>query len=58
LAHADWNFWIATDWGSLARLFIGPYILRLRAEEAKVGVDELFGALLVVVLGSMTAASG
>jgi Nitric oxide reductase large subunit len=45
-------FWIATAWLA-AGLFIGPYICGYEPKRQKLGVDILFGALLVVVLGSM-----
>jgi nitric oxide reductase subunit B len=46
-------FWIATAWLA-AGLFIGPIICGFEPKYQKLGVDALFGALLVVVLGSMT----
>jgi nitric oxide reductase subunit B len=45
-------FWIATAWLA-AGLFIAPYICGYEPKYQKLGVDLLFGALLVVVLGSM-----
>lgn len=45
-------FWIATAWLA-AGLFIGPIIAGFEPKFQKLGVDVLFGALLVVVLGSM-----
>ena len=45
-------FWIATAWLA-AGLFIGPIIAGREPKFQKLGVDVLFGALLVVVLGSM-----
>ena len=45
-------FWIATAWLA-AGLFIGPIICGYEPKHQKLGVDALFGALLVVVLGSM-----
>lgn len=45
-------FWIATAWLA-AGLFIGPIICGYEPKRQKLGVDLLFGALLVVVLGSM-----
>jgi nitric oxide reductase subunit B len=45
-------FWIATAWLA-AGLFIAPYICGYEPKLQKLGVDTLFGALLVVVLGSM-----
>jgi nitric oxide reductase subunit B len=45
-------FWIATAWLA-AGLFIAPYICGYEPKYQKLGVDTLFGALLIVVLGSM-----
>src|SRR5687768_9787939 len=45
-------FWIATAWLA-AGLFIAPYICGYEPKFQKLGVDLLFGALLIVVLGSM-----
>ena len=45
-------FWIATAWLA-AGLFIGPFICGFEPKFQKLGVDALFAALLVVVLGSM-----
>lgn len=45
-------FWIATAWLA-AGLFIAPYICGYEPKLQKLGVDALFGALLIVVLGSM-----
>lgn len=45
-------FWIATAWLA-AGLFIAPYICGYEPKFQRLGVDLLFGALLVVVLGSM-----
>jgi nitric oxide reductase subunit B len=45
-------FWIATAWLA-AGLFIAPYICGYEPKGQKLGVNALFGALLVVVLGSM-----
>ncbi|MCO6512148.1 MAG: cbb3-type cytochrome c oxidase subunit I, partial [Aridibacter famidurans] len=45
-------FWIATAWLA-AGLFIGPFISGFEPKFQKLGVDVLFGALLIVVLGSM-----
>ncbi|MEP7340888.1 MAG: cbb3-type cytochrome c oxidase subunit I, partial [Acidobacteriota bacterium] len=45
-------FWIATAWLA-SGLFIGPIICGYEPKRQKLGVDLLFGALLVVVLGSM-----
>ncbi len=45
-------FWIATAWLA-AGLFVGPIISGREPKYQKLGVDVLFGALLVVVLGSM-----
>ena len=45
-------FWIATAWLA-AGLFIGPIICGYEPKYQSLGVNVLFGALLVVVLGSM-----
>jgi nitric oxide reductase subunit B len=45
-------FWIATAWLA-AGLFIAPFICGYEPKFQKLGVDVLFGALLIVVLGSM-----
>jgi nitric oxide reductase subunit B len=45
-------FWIATAWLA-SGLFIGPVIAGFEPKRQKLGVDLLFGALLIVVLGSM-----
>ena len=45
-------FWIATAWLA-AGLFIAPMICGYEPKKQKLGVDVLFGALLIVVLGSM-----
>ena len=45
-------FWIATAWLA-AGLYIGPIICGYEPKLQKLGVDVLFGALLLVVLGSM-----
>ena len=45
-------FWIATAWLA-AGLFIAPYICGYEPKWQRAGVNLLFGALLVVVLGSM-----
>jgi nitric oxide reductase subunit B len=45
-------FWIATAWLA-AGLFIAPYICGYEPKYQKLGVDVLFAALLIVVLGSM-----
>lgn len=45
-------FWIATAWLA-AGLFISPYICGKEPKFQKLGVDVLFIALLIVVLGSM-----
>jgi len=45
-------FWIATAWLA-AGLFIAPYICGYEPKFQRLGVNVLFGALLVVVLGSM-----
>ncbi|HRH40243.1 MAG TPA: nitric-oxide reductase large subunit [Pyrinomonadaceae bacterium] len=45
-------FWIATAWLA-AGIFIGPIIAGKEPKFQRLGVNILFGALLVVVLGSM-----
>ena len=45
-------FWIATAWLA-AGLYIGPAVSGVEPKGQKIGVNILFGALLVVVLGSM-----
>ncbi|MER3430950.1 MAG: nitric oxide reductase large subunit [Blastocatellia bacterium] len=45
-------FWIATAWLA-AGLFIAPFIAGYEPKLQKLGVDVLFGALLIVVVGSM-----
>lgn len=45
-------FWIATAWLA-AGLYIAPYICGYEPKYQKLGVDVLFVALLIVVLGSM-----
>lgn len=45
-------FWIATAWLA-AGLFIAPYICGHEPKYQRLGVNVLFGALLIVVLGSM-----
>lgn len=45
-------FWIATAWLA-AGLFIGPAVAGYEPKGQKLGVDVLFGALIVVVAGSM-----
>ncbi|MGB2867543.1 MAG: nitric-oxide reductase large subunit [Bacteroidota bacterium] len=45
-------FWIATAWLA-AGLFIGPTVSGVEPKGQKLGVNVLFSALLVVVLGSM-----
>jgi nitric oxide reductase subunit B len=45
-------FWIATAWLA-AGLYIGPAVGGLEPKGQRLGVNVLFGALLVVVLGSM-----
>jgi nitric oxide reductase subunit B len=45
-------FWIATAWLA-AGLFVGPFVCRYEPKYQKLGVDILFGALLIVVLGSL-----
>jgi len=46
-------FWIATAWLA-AGLFIGPLVSGYEPKWQSLGVNVLFGALLVVVAGSMT----
>ncbi len=46
-------FWIATAWLA-AGLFIGPLVSGYEPKFQKLGVHVLFGALLVIVAGSMT----
>jgi nitric oxide reductase subunit B len=46
-------FWIATAWLA-SGLFIGPLVSGMEPRFQRLGVNVLFGALLVVVLGSMT----
>ena len=46
-------FWIATAWLA-AGLFIGPLVSGYEPKYQRLGVHALFGALLVVVAGSMT----
>ncbi|MGE5457614.1 MAG: nitric-oxide reductase large subunit [Methanococcaceae archaeon] len=45
-------FWIATAWLA-AGLYIGPAVSGVEPKGQRLGVNVLFGALLVVVLGSM-----
>lgn len=45
-------FWIATAWLA-AGIFVGPFVCGYEPKYQKLGVDILFGALLIVVLGSM-----
>jgi nitric oxide reductase subunit B len=45
-------FWIATAWLA-AGLFIAPFICGYEPKYQRLGVNVLFGALLLVVLGSM-----
>ncbi len=45
-------FWIATAWLA-AGIFVGPFVCDYEPKYQKLGVDVLFGALLIVVLGSM-----
>lgn len=45
-------FWIATAWLA-AGLFVGPSVSSLEPKGQKLGVNILFGALIIVVLGSM-----
>ncbi len=46
-------FWIATAWLA-AGLFIGPLVSEQEPKGQRLGVNILFGALLVVVAGSLT----
>jgi nitric oxide reductase subunit B len=46
-------FWIATAWLA-AGLFIGPLVSEYEPPGQKLGVNILFGALLLVVVGSLT----
>ena len=46
-------FWIATAWLA-AGLFIGPLVSKQEPKFQSLGVHVLFGALLIVVAGSMT----
>lgn len=46
-------FWIATAWLA-AGLFIGPAVIGYEPKRQRLGVNLLFVALVVVVLGSMT----
>ncbi len=46
-------FWIATAWLA-AGLFIAPAVSRVEMKGQRLGVNVLFGALLLVVIGSMT----
>jgi len=46
-------FWIATSWLA-AGLYIAPIISGIEAKGQKLGVNVLFGALLVVVAGSLS----
>ena len=46
-------FWIATAWLA-AGLFIGPLVSEHEPKGQRLGVNILFGALLVVVVGSLT----
>src|SRR5262249_15629336 len=45
-------FWIATAWLA-AGLFIGPLVSGVEPKGQRLGVNVLFGALLVVVVGSL-----
>jgi nitric oxide reductase subunit B len=45
-------FWIATAWLA-AGIYIGPAVSGIEPKGQRIGVNVLFGALLVVVLGSM-----
>ena len=46
-------FWIATAWLA-AGLFIGPLVSEQEPKGQRLGVNVLFGALLLVVVGSLT----
>ena len=46
-------FWIATAWLA-AGLFIGPLVSNTEPKGQRMGVNILFGALLLVVVGSLT----
>ena len=46
-------FWIATAWVA-GGLFIAPILTEREPKHQKLGVNLLFGALLIVVLGSLT----
>ncbi|HAH44887.1 MAG TPA: nitric oxide reductase large subunit, partial [Planctomycetaceae bacterium] len=46
-------FWIATAWLA-AGLFIGPLVSGEEPKGQRLGVNILFGALLLVVIGSLT----
>ncbi len=46
-------FWIATAWLA-AGLFIAPAVSRVELKGQRLGVNVLFGALLLVVVGSLT----
>jgi nitric oxide reductase subunit B len=46
-------FWIATAWLA-AGLFIGPLVSNEEPKGQRLGVNLLFGALLIVVVGSLT----
>ncbi len=46
-------FWIATAWLA-AGLFIGPLVSDQEPKGQRLGVNVLFGALLLVVVGSLT----
>jgi len=46
-------FWIATAWLA-AGLFIGPLVSEHEPKWQRLGVNVLFGALLIVVVGSLT----
>ncbi len=45
-------FWIATAWLA-AGLYIGPAVCGFEPKDQRLGVNVLFGALIVVVVGSM-----
>jgi len=53
LACSTGIFWIATAWLA-AGLYIAPFISGRELAGQRLGVNILFGALLLVVLGSMT----
>jgi hypothetical protein len=51
--HTQLGIFLDCDRVACRRTFYRSIHLRLRAEASKLGVDVLFGALLIVVLGSM-----